>query len=425
MPPRSHKSEYTVLAVLGLVTVLALLWMALSGLLHEQRGGRTGVHTTRSTRDDGLLVYYTLCERLGLPVERSNRMLLANHLEGVGTVFLIDPLVPVGAVESEDLGTWVTRGGVLVTTEVLANLSPALRQFAKASPLAPKGIRPPRRDEGHFTQVPEKAKSLALARDVSTTFFETADVLNASQPSSNAATSLVEPLFTEGCGVRISQCQVGRGRLILLSDSSFLLNINIPAGDNPVLAANLVSYALAVSNAKKIVFNEFHFGAGGFGQGIGVLAVLLLTTSPGWAVLALTVAGLLSLIYQGRQFGPRRGFGQQRRRSKLEYVRAVGATYRAAGAHRLTLRLIYARFRQQLLNRTGLAGSAANGLVAQELARHGPSQAADYQHILDGCDRLLAQPSISQRQLTATVAQLARLEKEILNGSGNGKQPGR
>ncbi len=128
---------------------------------------------------------------------------------------------------------------------------------------------------------------------------------------------------------------------------------------------------------------------------------------------------------KGRQFGPRRGFGQQRRRSKLEYVRAVGATYRAAGAHHLTLRLIYTWFRQQVMHQTGLTAGTPNHLVAQELARRGRSSPADYQRILDACDRALSQSTISQRQLTTAVAQLARIEKEILHGSGNGTQPGR
>ena len=324
MPPKNHKSEYTILTVLGLVTALALGWMAWSGMLREQRPGRTGVRTTRSTSDDGMLICYTLFERLGLPVERSNRMLLADQLDGVGTVFLIDPLVPVGAVETEDLGAWVARGGVLVTTEVIANLSPATRKLAKEMPTPSPdvtGIRPKR---GTSSKVPEEAKSLPLARDVSGVFFETSDVLSASPRDPNAPTSILEPLFTAGTGVRIAQWGVGRGRVILLSDSSFLANVNIAQGDNAILAANLVSYAQALKRASpRIVFNEFHYGSGGFGQGMGVLAVMLFTTSPGWAVLALTTAGILFLFYRGRQFGPRRDFGQQRRRSKLEYVRAV------------------------------------------------------------------------------------------------------
>ena len=425
MSVKSHKSEYTILAVLGLVTALALLGMALSGMLHERHAGRTGVRTTRSASDDGLLIGYTLFQRLGLPVERSDRLLVTDQLAGVGVVFLIDPLVPVGAVESEDLGAWVARGGVLVTTEVLPSLSPTLKQLTRERPSHPRSVARSL-GPGYFTKAPAEAKPLPLARDVEKTFFETGAALEAGEKSPNTSISVMEPLFREGRGVRIAQWKVGRGRLILLSDGSFLANANIPAGDNAVLAANLISYALAAANVPKVSFNEFHFGAGGFGRGMGVLAGMLFTTSPGWAILAVTVAGLLFLFYQGRQFGPRRDLSQQRRRrSKLEYVRAVGATYRAAGAHRLALRLIHTWFRQQLMNRTGLTASVSNSVMAQELARRGRSSAVDYQRILDGCERILSQPTISQRQLTLAVAQLARIEKEILHGSGNGTQPGR
>jgi hypothetical protein len=421
MPPQSHKSEYTILAVLGVATAVALLWMAWAGVLREQRAGAPGVRTTRSTNEDGLLIGYTLFERLGLPVERSNRMLISDQLEGVGTVFLIDPRVPVGAAEVQDLGAWLARGGVLVTTEVLATLSPASQKPAKE---IPRPTRPhvPSKVEGYFTKVPEEAKSLPLAREVGATFFETNWVLH---PDPNAPPGGMQPLFTDACGARIAQWRIGRGCVVHLRDSSFLANGNIAEGDNAVLAANLVGYAQAQANHPRVIFNEFHFGTGGFGAGIGVLALMLFTTSPGWAVLALTAAGILFLFYQGRRFGPRRGFGQQRRRSKLEYVRAVGATYRVAGAHRLTLRLIYTWFRQQVMNRTGLTTGASNHLVAQELARRGRSPAAEYQRILDGCDRVLSQPTISPRQLTAALGQLARIEKEVLHGSGNGKPPGR
>ncbi len=426
--PKSHKSEYTILAVLGLVTTVALLGMAWAGMLREQRSGAPGVRTTRSTNDDGLLIGYTLFERLGLPVERSNRMLLSAQLEGVGIIFLIDPLVPVGAVEISDLGAWISRGGVLVTTEIIPNLSPRLRRLAKPGALGDidrKERLGPKPREGRLTKVSEQAKGLPLARDVSTAWFQTDLVVPKDRSDPNTSTGAREPLFVDDQGIRIAQWRMGRGRIILLSDSSFLANANIAEGDNAMLATNLIACAQAQAGTGKIVFDEYHFGAGGFDEGIGVLSLMLFTTSPGWAVLALTAAGILFLFYRGRQFGPRRGFGQQRRRSKLEYVRAVGATYRAAGAHRLTLRLIYTWFRQQLTNRTGLSAGVSNSLVAQELARRSRSQAADYQRILDGCDRLLSQPQVSQRQLRAAVGQLARIEKEILHGSGSGKQPGR
>ena len=175
MSPKSHKSEYTILAILGLVTTIVLLGMAWSGLLREQRGGRTGVRTTRSASDDGMLICYTLFERLGLPVERSNRMLISDQLDGVGTVFLIDPIVPVGAAEIEDLGAWIARGGVLVTTEVIATLSPTMRKLAQgdaaasSTPCAAGGA-------GAVHGGARRSAIVAPVREVSVTYFETSAV---------------------------------------------------------------------------------------------------------------------------------------------------------------------------------------------------------------------------------------------------------
>ena len=229
MSPKSHKSEYTILAILGLVTAIVLLGMAWSGIVREQRGGRTGVRTTRSANDDGLLVCYTLFERLGLPVERSNRMLLSDQLDGVGTVFLIDPIVPVGAAEIADLGAWVARGGVLVTTEVIddsvAPRCEARRGDAAASstPCAAGGAGAVHGGARRSAVAAAGARRLGhVLRDEHRTCTQTA---GPERPD-----GLLEPLFTEGRGVRIAQGKVGRGRLILLSDSSFLANVQYRPG---------------------------------------------------------------------------------------------------------------------------------------------------------------------------------------------------
>jgi hypothetical protein len=423
---KTHKSEYTILAVLAAVTGLVLFWMVWRGLVHEQTAGRSGLRTTRSTNIDGTLACYLLFERLGIPVERSNEMLRAERLDDAAVVFLLDPIVPVRLGEAADLGTWLARGGVLVTTDIPHDLAPALDRLSSASPARWQRHA----SRAHETPAPTRvtspeARSLPLARDVAAVQFETAAVLDRKPSDANDSRVVRTPLFTDERGVRLAEYALGRGRIILLADSSFLANGRIAQADNAVLAANLVSYARARATGARVVFDEYHFGFGGQGGGFRVLAGMLFTTSAGWAVLALTAAGSLFLWCQGRQFGPRRGFGKQRRRSKMEYVQAVGATYRAAGAHRLTLRLLYNWFRQRLTSQAGLPAGAANGLVAQELARRGRAPAADYQRALDECDRILSQAAVSQRQLAAVVAQLARIEKEIADGFGNGKRPSR
>ena len=129
MSPSSHKSEYTILLVLAILSVLVLLALMWQGLVHEDRSGRSGVRTTRSTNVDGMLVCYMLFERLGIPVERSHSMLLANRIEKADVIFLIDPIQPLNPGEIMDLGAWIERGGVLVASDrgdQLKDLDPAM-----------------------------------------------------------------------------------------------------------------------------------------------------------------------------------------------------------------------------------------------------------------------------------------------------------
>lgn len=412
MSAKSHKSEYTILMVLALISGLVLLALVWQGLVREDRSGRSGVRTTRSTNVDGMLACYELAKRLGIPVERSHSMLVSGQIENAGVIFLIDPIVPVNTGEIVDLAAWVERGGILIASgnlDDLNDLDPALSDLV--------------RENRSSTADSNPSQALPLARDVSAAYFERDGTLALRLPDESTPRKAVEPLFEDRHGVRIAEHAMGNGRLILLSDSSFMANEHIGRDDNSILAINLVSYALARSAGRQVVFDEYHFGFGAGGQGFRLLAGMLFTTSAGWAVLTLTVAGILFLLYKGRQFGPRRGLEtQRRRRSKTEYVYAVGATYRSAGAHRLTLRLIYSWFRQKAAGRVGLAPTAANSLLAQELARRAQADAQEYQRALDDCDGLLARTNVSQHQLAAAMTRLAQIEKEALDGLGNGKR---
>jgi len=412
MSHRNHKSEYTILLILAILSALVLVMLMWRAPVQEDQTGQSGVRTTQSANVDGMLVCYELFKRLGIPVERSHSMLLSNQIEKAGVIFLIDPFVPLNAGEVADLGDWIERGGVFIVSGGMVrpmDLDPALdRLIAETSSSSPSSSPP---------------RPLPLARDVAATAFETGDTFALRLPEDRPRDGAIEPLYEDRLGMRIVERPIGRGRLILLSDSSFLANEHIGQDDNSVLAANLAAYATARSTGRRVVFNEYHFGFGGSDAGFRLLAQMLFTSSPGWAVLALTAAGILFLFYKGRQFGPRRDLSRQgRRRSKMEYVHAVGATYRYAGAHRLTLRIIYNSLRQRAAGRTGLAPTAANRSLAQELARRGQADADHVQRVLDDCDALLARPTVSQHQLTAALSRLAQIEKETLDGFGNGKR---
>lgn len=413
MSPKTHKSEYRILLALAVLTAAVISWLAWQGMVHET--GSDDVRTTLSAKEHGLLACYMLLERLDVPVERSHTMLRPDRLAEAGVVFLIDPVIAMTTYETTDLRAWVTQGGVLITTET-------------PSDLGLHGSSDPGQDRSGWYQSPSattKVDRQPLARDVLKTHFQTDDVFEMTPRVPDKPGDVLTPLYTDDHGIRIGEHPLGRGRIIFLSDCSFLANDHIGRADDAVLAANLVSYARAVSGTGSVLFDEYHFGHRGFNEGLGVLAGLLFTTSAGWAVLTLTVAGLGLLYYMGRQFGPRRGLGKQRRRSKLEHVYAVGATYRFAGAHHLALRLIYGWFRQRVTEQTGLPAGAPSRLIAGELARRPGVHAAECRRAIDTCDALVSQTKVTQRQFTAALEQLARIEKETLNGSGDGKRSGR
>jgi len=363
-----------------------------------------------------MLAWYMILERLGADVHRSNRVFVPNTLKEVAVVFLIDPTQPIHPTEREDLSHWISQGGVLVTTESMKDIDPALDRlslrgssthYEAFSTPSPTGIR-------------ATAQRLPLARDISAVCFGSNQAFELRAEPSRIPRA-PRSLLTDDRGVRIVGHRMGLGCVIVLSDSSFMTNGLIDRDDNSVLAANLVAYATTLSGGEKILFDDYHFHPGGPGQGLFALGGMLFTTSAGWCVLTLTVAGILFLILKGRQFGPRRDFRrQQRRRSKLEYVYAVGATYRAAGAHGMTFQLIYNWFRQESANRTHLPPTTTNRLLAQGLAQCSGSDPAEYEHTLDACDAMLSKGSVSQRQLAAATEKLARIEKEALHGSDRG-----
>lgn len=417
MSTKDHKSDYVILVILCIISGAIIFTLIFLGWLKEERWEPSGIRTIRSTNVDGAIVCYTLFERLGFPVGRSEKMLLGDVLDEVGVLFLLEPIIPIRLGEVNDLREWLTDGGVLISTVIPRGLHPDYDKSSEDSfDYYHVPTRYVRSKRAKLTSIPDAFKNLPLAQDVAEVYFKTAEIFDINSFDSNQPTTTIEPLLTDSCGMRVGEYVLQQGRIIILSDSSFLANGPIGRGDNSVLAVNLVSYALSHSKANKVVFDEYHFGYGSQKTGFTLLSQMLFTTTTGWAILSLTAAGILFLFYKGRQFGPRRGLEREHSRSKLEYIYAVGSTYRAAGANRITLELILNWFKRKATNLTGLARNVPNGTIAVELARRSGTDTTKYKSVLDKCDKLLAQKKISERQLALIIGQLRQIEKEIFNG---------
>ncbi len=423
MSSGSHKSDLAILATLGGVTVLVILVSVVWGPLSDKSKSGAVVRTTHSTNTEGVKAYYVLLERLGFPVDRSVRPLESESLRASSVLVLLDPLIQLRNDELFALRRWVTRGGVLVFTTRCAG---AMRFWdPDVVPPWPKRVGDPRQEttrKGSPSSTPTTVnveKSL-LGTEVGEAEFASPMTLDV-QYDELGETTHTEVLYADRVGPRIAARALEKGWLILLADSSFLSNGRIGRAGNSVLAANLAAYARWRGGGGPVLFDEYHLGFGARESGWQVMGFLLLHTSPGWGVLVATVAGMLWLLYKGRKFGTRRGVKRTRRRSKLEYVYSVGATYRSAGAERIVLEQILRWFRRRACESIGASPNVSDHELARQLSRRSGHSPAHYERALLQCEEAIARPHVRARHLSEMLNRLAALESETLDAHPRGQ----
>lgn len=433
----SRKTDYAILVGLGILCSVCLLGVVLWGSLGNQ-GDLPGARTTHSTGADGAMAAQLLFDRFGIPLRRIESPVLSDSLVDVGVLWIIDPLIPLNAAEMGAIEEWVSAGGVLVSTGLPGRLFEDLRPhdvfggpYAWGRRFARRRVAPVPRT----TQVPDAHAGLPLAAGVTQLRLKTGLTLEADIEDEREDS--FRPLFVDTSGIRIAMRRVDDGAVIWLADSSFLSNELIGYQSNGVLATNLALYSRSLAGGGDIGYDEYHLGFGKYESGFSAMWNVVLTTSPGWAVLSLTVAGMLYLIYKGRHFGTRRAPGRPRRRSKLEFVQAAGASFRAAGAHRLAWQLVYGAWKRNTLRELGLPVGVHVGELADRLAQRTGRPAREYGDLLERCERW-AHPDgspaktpndegsgdFSARHLSSLTERLARLERELRDGCSESKSSG-
>jgi hypothetical protein len=412
MSARSKATDWTILIGLAVLTVGVLGWMSVSGWLDRPAADELTPRTTTSPARRGTLAYYMLLERMGLGLRRHHSPLHARALARWDVLFCIEPVVELTSQETVALKRWVRGGGVLVCTpEMAEGVGWTTGYFGPLRGMADVG------QPGEPYAVPDDVRSLPLARDVRALCLAGSSTLNALEADRLAPpTAPTRALLVDAAGVRIARRRMGAGRVIALADSSFLANRLIGEADNAVLAAGLAAYALHAARGRRAAWDEYHLGYGRGPTRWTTMAALLTTTPAGWGVFVATAAGVLLLLNRGRRFGTRRGAARVRRRSRLEYVRSVGATYRAARAHRLTLRVLLRAHRARCAARVGLPEGAEAAQVAEALGRRLGRPARRYLDVWGRCALAAGGGRLSSRELARLLAALADVEREVLDG---------
>ncbi|KPK76055.1 MAG: hypothetical protein AMJ79_08495 [Phycisphaerae bacterium SM23_30] len=420
MSKSKHKSDFIILSVLGITALTVIFLLIYRENIPDTSSRQIDYRTTYSTNVEGMKVCYTLLERLDYKVRRSENPFLPDNLNQVDVLFLIDPIVPLLDYELTTLRGWVGDGGILICDESYSTLVCRLFESQAESTGAKSFGRPPHfppSRPGRNITITELYRDYPLARDVLRVVFKhEEEILNPNDEYASHELGTVEILLRDSRGPRITSRRGGGGRIITLADSFFLANGGIGLADNAVLTVNLVAYARHHSRGKRIAFDEYHFGFGHQETGWTVLVSMLWHTSAGGAVLSLTLAGIFFLVYKGRRFGTRKTFERARRRSKLEYVYSVGATYRAAGAHQLAFRINYQWLKGKAAEMVGLPTTGPSAEIAEKLAQWADMPAKKYKDLFQICDQALTQPKLSGRRVSWLLNKLAQVELEVFHG---------
>lgn len=412
----SSRKDVLILAVLFVVAAIGFSVVVILGGSADDARAEAWIRSTRSTNLEGTIVCFELYRRFDFAPRRHESPFSQESLRDVDILFLLDPIIPLSPPEEDELEAWVRSGGVLIESgSQLGDVHDLTRPLRSIKAPAMPALASPKKVTD-TSAIDDNARRIRLAS--SATLGTAEDEQTGLGP--------VEPLLIDEEGTRIAGRSVGRGYVIELADSSFLANGLIGEDDNMIVAANLPAFARSRARGSRLSFDEFHFGmtADGGPTGWSVLASMLVTTAPGWAVLTLTAAGLLFMIYRGTRFGARRDVERKRRRSKLEFLEGVGATYAHRGANTLTLQLIHRWLRSRAARRAGLPTTASTQSIARGIARHTGRPPADYEVPLSRMETATREGSISKRTLHALLRQAASIEGDFTRPAATRRRSG-
>ncbi len=148
----------------------------------------------------------------------------------------------------------------------------------------------------------------------------------------------------------------GGGRVLVIADASYLTNETL----RETQAGEVLLPLLLAERPTRLVVDEYDHGFGTHPSLFGATWAWVRRTPAGWAMLHLSLAGLVGLVVIGIRFGPALSVIERRRRSSLEHLDALAVGLERATASETAVELIAGGL-QRRLGRLGVRRRANVG----------------------------------------------------------------
>jgi hypothetical protein len=203
----------------------------------------------------------------------------------------------------------------------------------------------------------------------------------------------------------LADAQVGKGRIVLLTDQFVVANNGISQADNVMVALNL----LADLPAGKIAFDEYHHGYGASSAGGGLMSYFRGTPVP-WMMAQAGLIAALAVYTYGRRFGRPIPLRRERRTTNLEFVSSMANITRLAEASGLAMENIYSEFRKRLCRFSGVPSKIENARLAAAAARRAKLDERELNGLLSRCEAVARGETASESELLKLVTRIREIE---------------
>ena len=385
------RNAKAILLVGGLFAVLvALNFLFFVDTRATEEDELTGDRSSYRATPYGTLAFYTLLKESGYDVTRFEKPFTELKDREPGSLIIIAP--PEVHQPDEDeftaLNKWVEAGGLLIIID--------------------REISVP---VGDGTANTEDAESKTVVRPLQPTpFTRGVERVGLSEHARRVRVDSRSATYHIGDdqAAVLADAQVGRGRIVLLTDQFVVANNGISQADNVILALNL----LEGRPAGKIAFDEYHHGYGKSSAGGGLMSYFRGTPVPWMLAQAGLVAALVVYSY-GRRFGRPIPLRQERRTTNLEFVSSMANITRLAEASDLAMENIYTEFRKRLCRFSGAPSKIENARLAAAAARRAKLDERELTGLLSRCDEIARGAPVGEPELLKLVTRIREIESQM------------